>query len=122
MPSFGSIGAGVTVDGGSSGDNTISAALVNSNNAADIKDFQILDVSGYGGPSPLDASLLSTPITGVAISSASTNGTATLINLAAAVTVTDTHAERQQRADAYSCGDRRRFADDHGVAYRGQTL
>ncbi len=85
---FGSIGAGVIVDGGSSGDNTISAALINSNNAAGIKDFQILDVSGFGGP--LDASLLSTPITGVAISSAST--TATLQNLAAAVTVTDTHA------------------------------
>ncbi len=88
VPGFGSIGAGVTVDGGSSGDNTISAALVNSGNAAGIKDFQILDVSGYTGS--LDASLLSTPITGVAISSAST--TATLLNLAAAVTVTDTHA------------------------------
>ncbi len=88
VPLFGSIGAGVTVDGGSSGDNTISAALVNSNNAAGIKDFQILDVSGFSGS--LDASLLSTPITGVAISSAST--TATLLNLAAAVTVTDTHA------------------------------
>ena len=88
VPGFGSIGAGVTVDGGSSGDNTISAALVNSNNAAGIKDFQILDVSGFNGS--LDASLLSTPITGVAISSAST--TATLLNLAAAVTVTDTHA------------------------------
>ncbi len=85
---FGSIGAGVTVDGGSSGDNTISAALVNSGNAAGIKDFQILDVSGFGGS--LDTSLLSTPITGVAISSASTS--ATLLNLAAAVTVTDTHA------------------------------
>jgi S-layer protein len=85
---FGSIGAGVTVDGGSSGDNTISAALVNSGNAAGIKDFQILDVSGYTGS--LDASLLSTPITGVAISSASTS--ATLLNLASAVTVTDTHA------------------------------
>ena len=47
VPGFGSIGAGVTVDGGSSGDNTISAALVNSGNAAGIKDFQILDVSGY---------------------------------------------------------------------------
>ena len=90
VPGFGSIGAGVTVDGGSSGDNTISAALVNSGNAAGIKDFQILDVSGYGGS--LDASLLSTPITGVAISSASTAGTATLLNLASAVTVTDTHA------------------------------
>ena len=88
VPGFGSIGAGVTVDGGSSGDNTISAALVNSGNAAGIKDFQILDVSGFD--SSLDASLLSTPITGVAISSAST--TATLLNLAAAVTVTDTHA------------------------------
>ena len=86
--SGGSIGAGVTVDGGSSGDNTISAALVNSGNASGIKDFQILDVSGYD--SSLDASLLSTPITGVAISSASTG--ATLLNLAAAVTVTDTHA------------------------------
>ncbi len=85
---FGSIGAGVIVDGGSSGDNTISAALINSNNAAGIKDFQILDVSGFDNS--LDASLLSTPITGVAISSAST--TATLQNLAAAVTVTDTHA------------------------------
>jgi len=88
VPGFGSIGAGVTVDGGSSGDNTISAALINSGNASGIKDFQILDVSGYAGS--LDASLLSTPITGVAISSAST--TATLQNLAAAVTVTDTHA------------------------------
>ena len=88
VPGFGSIGAGVTVDGGSSGDNTISAALVNSNNAAGIKDFQILDVSGFDNS--LDASLLSTPITGVAISSAST--TASLTNLAASVTVTDTHA------------------------------
>jgi hypothetical protein len=86
----GSIGAGVAVDGGSSGDNTISAALVNLGNAAGIKDFQILDVSGYGGS--LDASLLSTPITGVAVSSASTAGTATLLNLAAAVTVTDANA------------------------------
>jgi hypothetical protein len=88
----GSIGAGVAVDGGSSGDNTISAALVNLGNAAGIKDFQILDVSGYGGS--LDTSLLSTPITGVAIGAAplSTAGTATLLNLAAAVTVTDTNA------------------------------
>jgi S-layer protein len=90
--SGGSIGAGVTVDGGSSGDNTISAALVNSGNAAGIKDFQILDVSGYGGS--LDTSLLSTAVTGVAIGGipASTNGTATLLKLAAAVTVTDTNA------------------------------
>jgi hypothetical protein len=82
--------AGVTIDGGSSGDNTISAALVNLGNAAGIKDFQILDVSGYGGS--LDTSLLSTPIAGVAISSASTAGTATLQNLASSVTVTDTNA------------------------------
>jgi S-layer protein len=86
----GSIGTGVTVDGGSSGDNTISAALINLGDAAGIKDFQILDVSGYGDS--LDTSLLSTPITGVAISFASTAGTATLLNLAAAVTVTDTNA------------------------------
>ena len=91
VPSFGSIGAGVTVDGGSSGDNTISAALVNSNNAADIKDFQILDVSGYGGPSPWmrrccrrrSPASRSAPPRPMA---------RTLINLAAAVTVTDTHA------------------------------
>ena len=86
--SGGSIGDGVTVDGGSSGDNTISAGLVNTGNAAGIKDFQILDVSGFGGS--LDASLLSTPITGVAISFASTS--ATLQNLASSVTVTDTNA------------------------------
>jgi S-layer protein len=94
-PGFGSIGAGVTVDGGTGGVNTISATLVNAGNASGIKDFQILDVSGYGsgaGNGSLDTSLLSTPVTGVAISAASTNGTATLQNLAAAVTVTDTHA------------------------------
>jgi S-layer protein len=95
-PGVGSIGPGVTVDGGTGGvNNTISATLVNTGNAAGIKDFQILDVSGYGagaGNGSLDASLLSTAVTGVAISSASTNGVATLLNLAAAVTVTDTHA------------------------------
>jgi hypothetical protein len=93
-PGVGSIGPGVSVDGGTGGVNTISAVLVNSGDAANIKDFQILDVSGYGsgaGNGALDASLLSTPVTGVAISSASTNGPATLLNLAAAVTVTDTH-------------------------------
>jgi hypothetical protein len=94
-PGFGSIGAGVTVDGGTGGVNTISATLVNTGNAAGVLDFQILDVSGYGsgaGNGSLDTSLLSTAVTGVAISAASTNGTATLLNLASAVTVTDTHA------------------------------
>jgi S-layer protein len=89
-PGVGSIGAGVTINGGSGGDNTISATLVNAGNAANIKDFQILDVSGFGGS--LDTSLLSSPVTGVSISTASTNGAATLLKLASAVTVTDTHA------------------------------
>jgi S-layer protein len=88
-PNVGSIGPGVSVDGGTGGVNTISAVLINPGNAANIKDFQILDVSGFGGS--LDASLLPTPVTGVSISTGSTNGPATLLNLAAAVTVTDTH-------------------------------
>jgi hypothetical protein len=87
-----SIGAGVTVDGGS-GTNTISASLVNVGNASGITNFQILDVSGYGagaGAGSLDASLLGTPVSGIAISTAATNGIATLLNLAANVTITDT--------------------------------
>ncbi|MGA8169378.1 MAG: DUF4214 domain-containing protein [Methylocystis sp.] len=91
-----SIASGVTIDGGAGGtNNTISASLVNAGNASSIKDFQILDVSNFGslaGSGSLDASLLSSPITGVSISTASTNGVATLLNLASSVTVTDTHA------------------------------
>jgi hypothetical protein len=82
---LGSIGAGVTVNGGTSGDNTISASLVNAGNAAGITNFQVLDVSNYYGT--LDASLLSTPVTGVSITS--TYADATLLNLASNVTVTD---------------------------------
>ena len=114
-PGFGSIGAGVTVDGGTGGVNTISATLVNAGNAAGILDFQILDVSGYGsgaGNGSLDTSLLSTPVTGIAISTASTNGTATLLNLAAAVTVTDTHANDSSALILNSCGFRDQFAGD----------
>jgi hypothetical protein len=87
-----SIDTGVTVDGGS-GTNTISASLVNVGNAAGITNFQILDVSGYGsgaGAGALDASLLGTPVSGIAMSASGTNGTATLLNLAANVTITDT--------------------------------
>jgi hypothetical protein len=87
-----SIGAGVSVDGGA-GTNTISASLVNVGSAPGIVNFQILDVSGYGsgaGFGALDAALLGTPVSGISISSAGTNGTATLLNLAANVTVTDT--------------------------------
>jgi hypothetical protein len=87
-----SIGAGVSVDGGA-GTNTISASLVNVGSAAGIVNFQILDVSGYGsgtGAGSLDAALLGTPVSGISISSAGTSGTATLLNLAANVTVTDT--------------------------------
>jgi len=87
-----SIGTGVSVDGGA-GTNTISASLVNVGSAAGIVNFQILDVSGYGsgaGFGALDAALLATPVSGISISSAGTNGTATLLNLAANVTVTDT--------------------------------
>ncbi|MGF6837636.1 hypothetical protein QF001_001503 [Paraburkholderia youngii] len=87
-----SIASGVTVDGGSSGANTISASLVNAGNAADIKDFQILDVSGFGatnGNGALDASLMATAVSGISISTASTAGAATVQNLAATVSVTD---------------------------------
>ncbi|MEM5384126.1 DUF4214 domain-containing protein [Paraburkholderia phymatum] len=90
----GSIGSGVTVDGGVGGTNTISASLVNAGNAAGIKDFQVLDVSGFGsgaGNGSLDASLMTgSIISGVSISSATTNGVATLLNLGDNVTVTDT--------------------------------
>jgi S-layer protein len=92
----GSIASGVAIDGGTGGTNTIAATLVNAGNAASIKDFQIVDVSGYGsgnggGTGSLDAFLLGAPVTGVAISTASTAQIATLQNLAAAVTVTDTY-------------------------------
>jgi S-layer protein len=93
MGAGGSIGAGVTVDGGTGGSNTISAALVNAGNASHISDFQTLDVSGFGsgaGNGALDTSLLATAVSGVSITAATTNGTATLLNLAADVTVTDT--------------------------------
>jgi hypothetical protein len=88
----GSIGAGVIVNGGVGGVNTISAALVNNGNAAGISNFQVLDVSSFGataGNGALDTSLLGSPIGGVSIGSAATAGTATLLNLSAAVTVTD---------------------------------
>jgi hypothetical protein len=90
----GSIGAGVIVNGGVGGVNTISAALVNNGNAANISNFQVLDVSGFGTTAPggngsLDTSLLASPIGGVSIGSALTAGTATLLNLSAAVSVTD---------------------------------
>ncbi|MDE2342562.1 MAG: hypothetical protein KGL63_04085 [Betaproteobacteria bacterium] len=82
----------VTVDGGTGGTNTISAALVNAGDAANIKDFQILDVSGFGsgaGNGALDTGLMSTAISGVSITTAATSGTATLLNLGPNVTVTD---------------------------------
>ena len=88
----GSIGTGVVVDGGVGGTNAISATLVNAGDAANVKDFQVLDVSGFGagaGNGALDASLMSTVVSGVSISSAGTAGTATLLNLGANVTVTD---------------------------------
>ena len=88
----GSIGTGVVVDGGTGGTNTISATLVNAGSAATIKDFQVLDVSGFGsgaGNGALDTSLMSTSVSGVSISSAATAGTATLLNLGANITVTD---------------------------------
>ncbi|MGF6613081.1 hypothetical protein OKW45_008069 [Paraburkholderia sp. WSM4175] len=90
--SYGSIAAGATIDGGVGGMNTISASLVNAGDSANIKDFQILDVDGFGnsaGNGVLDASLLSSSVSGVAISSTGTDGTATLLNLGANVTVTD---------------------------------
>ncbi|MEX3790522.1 beta strand repeat-containing protein [Paraburkholderia sp. BR14374] len=80
------IADGLTVDGGSSGHNTISASLVANSLGASIQNFQTLDVSGYSGS--LDASLLGNDVSGVAISSG--NGGGTLSNLAANVTVTDT--------------------------------
>jgi hypothetical protein len=86
-----SIGTGVSVDGGA-GTNTISASLVNVGSAPGIVNFQVLDISGYGsgaGFGALDAALLGTPVSGIVISSAETSGTATLLNLAANVTVTD---------------------------------
>ena len=89
----GSLGTTATVDGGTGGTNTISATLVNAGDAANIKDFQILDISGFGslaGNGALDASLMSTVVTGVSISSAMTDGVATLLNLGSAVTVNDT--------------------------------
>ncbi|MGA7776628.1 MAG: DUF4214 domain-containing protein [Paraburkholderia sp.] len=81
------IASGVTVDGGASGANTISASLIANSVGATVENFQILDVSGYTGT--IDTSLLATSISGVAISS-NTGAVATLENLAAAVTVTDT--------------------------------
>jgi S-layer protein len=90
--SGGSVGSGVSVDGGTGGTNTISATLVNAGSAATIKDFQILDVSGFGngaGNGALDTALMPTSISGVSITSAATSGTATLLNLGANVTVTD---------------------------------
>jgi hypothetical protein len=78
----GSIGNGVTVDGGVGGTNTISASLVNA--GADIKDFQILDVSSFSGK--IDATFaLATPVSGVAVSTGDTG--ATLQDLANNVTV-----------------------------------
>ena len=88
-----SIGTGVTVNGGVGGMNTISASLVNAGNAADISNFEVLDVSNFGsgaGNGALDASLMAgSTISGVSISMAATSGTATLQNLGSAVTVTD---------------------------------
>jgi hypothetical protein len=87
--SGGSIVAGVTIDGGVGGTNTISASLINAGTAPGITDFQILDVSGFGGV--LDTALIGSAgtVTGISISTADTAGTATLLNLASAVTVTD---------------------------------
>jgi S-layer protein len=94
----GSIGAGVSVDGGGGAANVISASLVTPANASGIKDFQVLELSGYGagaGNGPFDASLLSSPVTGLIVglalgaSGAPTNGVATINNLAPAVTILD---------------------------------
>lgn len=81
----GSIGNGVTVDGGSGDANTISASLVNA--GATIKDFQIVDVSGYNSQTLDTAFALSTAVTGVAISTVDSTGS-TLQNLADNVTIT----------------------------------
>lgn len=84
-----SIGTGVTIDGGTSGHNTISASLLANSVGATIEDFQIADLSGYNGT--LDTSLLATPISSLSITTANTTGS-TLEKLAAAVTLTDTFA------------------------------
>ncbi|WP_370687546.1 hypothetical protein, partial [Paraburkholderia caledonica] len=65
---------------------------MNAGDAANISNFQVLDVSGFGataGNGALDASLMATAVSGVSISTASTAGAATLLNLGSAVTVTD---------------------------------
>ncbi|AQV96393.1 hypothetical protein BJN34_21225 [Cupriavidus necator] len=89
----GSIGAGVSVNGGVGGTNTISASLVNAGNAAGITNFQTLDISGFGataGNGAFDTSLMGSAVSGVSISTAKTAGLATLQNLGANVTITDT--------------------------------
>ncbi|MEX3856310.1 beta strand repeat-containing protein [Paraburkholderia sp. BR10923] len=90
----GSLSNTAVVNGGTGGVNTISASLVNAGDAANISNFQVLDVSGFGngaGNGSLDASLMTgSTVSGVSISSAITSGVATLLNLGANVTVTDT--------------------------------
>lgn len=87
----GSIGAGVTVDGGT-GTNTISASLVNAGNASGITNFQVVDVGGFGagaGNGALDTTLMGGSVSGITMLSAETNGVATVLNLANNVTITD---------------------------------
>lgn len=86
----GAITPGALIDGGS-GVNTISAYLVNGGNANFITNFQLLDVSNYGAAphNGLDASLLGTRPTGLTLSTADANGTATILNLADNASVTD---------------------------------
>jgi len=84
----GSLVNNATIDGGVGGTNTIAAALLANSPTATFTDFQIVDVSGYTGV--LDTSLTGLSFTGVSISTASAAG-ATLQNLTADVTVTDSH-------------------------------
>ena len=84
----GSIGTGVTVNGGTGTANVISASLVTSTNAATIRGFQGLDISAYSGT--LDTALLSTPVNGLDISTAATSGLATILDMATNVTLSDT--------------------------------
>lgn len=78
----GSIGSSVVVDGGA-GTNSIAASLINAANAANIKNFQSLDLSGATA-SALDVEL----VTGSAIQALTLNGGAggsTVTNVAAGV-------------------------------------
>jgi len=83
----GSIGQGVTVNGGTGTTNVISASLVTANNAAAIRNFQGLDISGYSGT--FDTASMGTAINRLNLSTGPTAGLATVSNMAADVIITN---------------------------------